>query len=205
MFVATTRRPTDERRGELTDAALRIIATRGIAELTTRALAEEVGLTSGAMFRHFPSLDALLDAVVHRVEGVLDATFPPEDLPPLERLERFVDARSTAVGANLGIMRLVLSEQFALSLPHDGSRRLSACVAKTKRFLGGCIAEGQADGTIRDDVPAPALGAIVMGATQALALGSHAPAAATTIRRGLVTLLRPAEAAAARAPGKDKR
>ena len=87
----------------------------------------------------------------------------------------------------------------------NSARRLSACVAKTKRFLGGCIAEGQADGTIRDDVPAPALGAIVMGATQALALGNHAPAAATTIRRGLVTLLRPAEAPAARAPGKDKR
>lgn len=200
--MPTERRPTEERRGELTDAALRIIATRGISALTTRALAKEVGLTSGALFRHFRSLDALLDAVVERVELVLDGTFPPADLPPLERLERFVDARSAAVGAQLGIMRLVLSEQFALSLPRGGSRRLASCVEKTKRFIGACIEEGQADGSIRADVGAAALTTIVIGTTQALALANHAPPIASTIRQGLVTLLRASAATGSRAPGK---
>ena len=96
------RRPTEVRKVELTDAALHVIATRGIAALTTRSLAEHVGLSSGAIFRHFATLDALLDAVVARVEAELDATYPSKELPPLERLERFVEARSATVGNHTG-------------------------------------------------------------------------------------------------------
>ena len=55
----------------MTDAALHIIATRGIAALTTRSLADEVGLTSGAIFKHFQSLDVLLEAVVARANRPL--------------------------------------------------------------------------------------------------------------------------------------
>ena len=114
------RRTSLDRQVELTDAALHIIATKGIAALSTRSLAAQVGLSSGAIFRHFASLEALLDAVVTRVEAVLESTYPPSTLPPVERLERFVEARSTAVGNQLGILRLVLSEQFLLALPQSG-------------------------------------------------------------------------------------
>lgn len=106
-----SRADTDQRQLELAAAALQIIATRGITALTTRVLAEQMGLTSGAIFRHFASLDA----VVRRVETVLDSTFPSDDTSgALERLERFIDARTTAAGERVGILRLVLSEQFQL-------------------------------------------------------------------------------------------
>jgi AcrR family transcriptional regulator len=66
----STRRASPVRQTELVDAALQIIATQGIAALSTRSLATAVGLSSGAIFRHFASLAALLDAVVARVEVV---------------------------------------------------------------------------------------------------------------------------------------
>jgi AcrR family transcriptional regulator len=178
------------------DAALHLIATRGIAGLTTRALAEQVGLTTGAIFRHFPTIDALLEGVAARVEVVLDATYPPGELPPLERLTRFVEARSETVGKNAGIVRLVLSEQFLLALPPAASERLSQCVARTRRFILACILEAQRDGTIRDDVDATALATIVMGTTQVLALaGSRRHGGGSTTQRratrdALVVLLR---------------
>jgi AcrR family transcriptional regulator len=143
--MAEFRRSSEVRQLELTDAALHIIATRGITALSTRSLAEQVGLSSGAIFRHFASLDALLDAVVARVEAVLDSTYPPRELPARERLQRFVEARSAAVGDQVGILRLVLSEQFLLALPKDGSARLSSCVQKTRNFVRTCLREGQAD------------------------------------------------------------
>jgi AcrR family transcriptional regulator len=164
------RRASEDRQVELTDAALRIIATKGIAALTTRSLADEVGLSSGAIFRHFASLEALLDAVVARVEAVLDSTYPPPTLPPVERLERFIEARSTAVGSQLGILRLVLSEQFLLALPKRGSARLSACVQKTRGFVLDCVRQGQDSGALRGDLPAETLAPIVMGTVQMLAL-----------------------------------
>jgi AcrR family transcriptional regulator len=188
------RRASEVRQVELTDAALRIIATKGIAALSTRSLAEEIGLSTGAIFRHFASLDALLGAVVERVEAVLEATYPPPTLPPVARLERFVEARSAAVGDQLGILRLVLSDQFLLALPKGGSARLSACVGKTREFVLACVREGQAGGDLRSDLSAETLAPIVMGTVQMLALsplkGRQRDAEGRAVLGSLLTLLR---------------
>jgi len=193
--MAERRRSSEVRQVELTDAALHIIATKGIAALSTRSLAEHVGLTSGAIFRHFPSIEALLDAVVARVDAVLESTYPPSDLPPRERLERFVAARSAAMGSQVGIVRLVLSEQFSLALPEGGAARLTACVHKTRDFLRQCIREGQTTGEIRKDLDADALAVVVMGTTQLLAVSAatlrQRASEAQAVRDALSALLRP--------------
>jgi AcrR family transcriptional regulator len=178
----------------MTDAALRIIAERGIAAVSTRTLAAEVGLTSGALFRHFPSLDAVLDSVVSRVEAVLENTYPPADLPPAERLARFVEARSTAVGERIGILRLMHSDQFRLALPADGAARLATCVRRTRAFVTECLAEGQAAGVFRRDAPPEALTALVVGTVQVLAQGHSAPpftVDAPAVRAALALVLAP--------------
>jgi len=201
------RRASEVRQVELVDAALHIIATRGIAELTTRSLALHVGLSSGAIFRHFASIEALLDAVVSRVEAVLESTYPPATLPPLERLERFVEARSTTVGNQLGILRLVLSEQFVLALPKGGSERLAACRRKTLAFVRRCLEEGQSNGEVRTDVEAIPLSIIVMGTIQALALSTTAPRVhevqSREVRTTIVHLIRAHEPA--KKPDSDSR
>jgi AcrR family transcriptional regulator len=192
--MPTTRLPTHDRQAELVDAALRIIATRGIAALTTRELAAEVGLSSGAIFKHFASLQDLLEAVVARVEEVLDSTYPARDLPPAVRLAQFVEARSTAVGRQLGILRLVLSDQFHLALPKGGSTRLARCVQRTRTFIVECLQEAQRTGDIRTDLAAEALAPIVMGTVQMLALSSKSARArdeeAAIVLSSLLALLR---------------
>jgi AcrR family transcriptional regulator len=166
------RRTSEDRQAELTSAALHIIATRGITALSTRTLAAEVGLSTGAIFKHFASLEALLDAVVARVEAALESTYPAPELPPVERLERFLEARSTVVGKQPGILRLVLSEQFLLALPSSGSARLAACVRKTRAFVLACVREAQSAGELRADLPAETLAPIIMGTVQMLALSA---------------------------------
>lgn len=194
-----SRRTSEVRQVELIDAALRVIATRGVAALTTRTLAEQVGLSSGAIFRHFASLDALLDAVVTRVENVLEATYPPADLPALERLDRFVEARSAAVGGRVGILQLVQSEQFHLALPAPAAARLAACVQRSRRFVVECVRDGQRTGEIRADLDAAALAAVIMGTTALVARATANPRRGAVdsraVRDTLFALLRPAAGA----------
>lgn len=207
--MAHSRQPKEIRQGELTDAALHIIATRGIAALNTRSLASAVGLSSGAIFRHFASLDALLDAVVTRAESVLESTYPAATLPPLERLEQFIVARSSAVGNQLGILRLVLSEQFLLALPEGASKRLAACVRKTRAFVLASLREAQDDGTCRADLPAETLAPIVMGTAQMLALSrqqaDRREAETRAVVCSLFTLLRPPPLPSAPAPSPTRK
>lgn len=196
--MAELRLSSELRQMELVDAALHIIATEGITALSTRSLAEHVGLTTGAIFRHFASLEALLDAVVARVEAVLEASYPPASLPPLERLERFMETRSSAVGNQLGILRLFVSEQFSLALPEHSRERLAACVKKSRAFVVGCLREAQSTGEVRADLDADVLAPIVMGTMQMLAVArgstTHRVADPRRVRDGLLTLLRPAAA-----------
>lgn len=192
--MAEARRSSEVRQVELIDAALHIIATRGIAALSTRSLADAVGLSTGAIFRHFTSLDALLEAVVTRVEAVLESTYPDRELPAHERLERFVEARSTAVGSQVGILRLLLSDQFRLALPRGGAARLGACVGRSRDFVLVCIREGQEEGDIRGDIDADALAVVVIGTIQMLAISTSHPqhrGPSAPVRKALATLLAP--------------
>ena len=176
----TTRKPTEVRRPEIADAALRVVATRGIAALSTRVLAEAVGLTTGALFKHFPSRDALLLGMAERVHELLQATYPDAALPPRERLHRLADARLTLVSGSAGVLTLVLSEQFALALPDDAVRVLREAIGQTHAFVTRAVRDGQADGSIRADVPAEALALLFMGALQMTALARRTGAVAVT-------------------------
>jgi len=186
------------KRAEIADAALRIIETRGIAALTTSALAGELGVSSGAPFRHFANREEILEAVVRRVEELILATFPPETDPPLERLQALLRARARVVGGHRGIGRLMFSEQFALALPEAAAARLRSLVVRTRVFLLTALEEGQREGALRGDLAAEALLPVVFGMlmhlvyTQAAGQGRAGDAAAACTT--LLALLQPPSA-----------
>lgn len=206
--MTLARRKTDIRKSELVRAALELISSRGIRALTTRSLAERVGLSTGAIFKHFASLDALLEGVVEHVAQILGSTFPDPAVEPMARLEQFVARRCEAVGNQIGILRLVVSEQFMLALPERSAATLAGCVEETRRFITQCIEEGQATGSIRSDLRASAMTAIVMGTIQVLALSRAQPrkrsAESKAVRSTLTAILRPQGVSAA-LPGNPKR
>jgi AcrR family transcriptional regulator len=174
------RKTTDVRRIEIADAALSVVATRGIATLSTRVLADAVGLTTGALFKHFPTRDAMLLGMAERVSDLLQATYPDEALPPRERIDQLAQARLTLVSGSAGVLTLVLSEQFALALPDDALRVLREAIGKTHTFVTRAIRDGQADGSIRADVSAEALALLFMGALQMTALARRTGAVSGT-------------------------
>ncbi len=82
-MVSHTRKPSKERQREIVLAVLRIIGGRGISSLTTATIAAEIGVTSGALFRHYDSLDDIFRAVLHYAQTTIETTFPDPTLPPM--------------------------------------------------------------------------------------------------------------------------
>lgn len=74
---AATRRPgrppgkrdAQARRERLVQAAIRLIGSQGLAAASTRAIAEEAGMTQAMLHYSFPGKQALLDAVLERVHA----------------------------------------------------------------------------------------------------------------------------------------
>src|SRR5690606_35351350 len=50
----------------LLDAAGRVVASQGIANLTLESVAAEAGVSKGGLLHHFPSKDRLVEAMVQR-------------------------------------------------------------------------------------------------------------------------------------------
>lgn len=175
-MASTGRRSHEERRREIADAALRIIATRGITELTIAALASELHLTGGALYRHFASTDEILVAVAARAVELVDATLPPDDLDPFAWLERFVESRAKTVGGHPGLARLLISDQLAMALPPAAIELVQGAVRRTFASIERALRRAQESGVVRDDLDARDLVPIVAGTVQLLALaraGAH--------------------------------
>ena len=189
--------PLTPKQTEIADAALKIIGERGIVALTTASLAQELGVSSGAPFRHFESRDEILEAATQRVADMVADTYPKTLLPPLERLQALFLARVQTVGQQVGVARFIFSEQVALALPPAAAERMLDLVRGTRAFVLKALEEGIERGEIRKDLPPKALLPIVLGSLQHLVFLNALPSElgkvpkATEVFASLACLLAP--------------
>ena len=91
--MTITRIPALERRSSLVDAALRVVAERGVAQATTRAIVAEAGMSLASFHYAFASRDELMAELIRRVvaqEGAAILPDPAEQTgpAPLRRILR---------------------------------------------------------------------------------------------------------------------
>jgi len=77
-------------RNRILAEAQALTAADGLAALSTRRLAERLGVEAMSIYHHFPSKHHLLDAMVDA--AIASIEMPPSMLPPLERLRAAMHA-----------------------------------------------------------------------------------------------------------------
>jgi TetR/AcrR family tetracycline transcriptional repressor len=65
------------RRADVVEGALELLDVEGLDGLTMRKLSAALNVQGGALYRHFPSKEALLDAMAERLLGGVGAPLPP--------------------------------------------------------------------------------------------------------------------------------
>jgi len=180
----STRKSSAERREQIAQTVLRMIGEQGISAFTTTALAREVGVTSGALFRHFDTRDEMLRESVRYATEMIDATFPDNALSPGDRLMAFARNRVHLLQSEPGIVWLLTSEQARLALTGDAVELLEKRVKRSRQFVLDAIREGVTEGSIRDDINPDVLLVLVIGTIHALQgrAGTHKAAATARSR-----------------------
>jgi AcrR family transcriptional regulator len=104
-----TRLSPEQRRSQLLDLGVRLLATRSVDELSIDLLAEEAGISRGLLYHYFGNKHDFHEAVVRRAaDDLIAQTAPPVDGAPLERLLTSVTAYLDYVEANYeGYLSLV--------------------------------------------------------------------------------------------------
>lgn len=128
----TTRTPLD--RDRILEVAIRLLDEGGLRALSARSIAKSLDVTAMALYRHFPSIEAILGAVFDRVVG--DAAITDHDEPEIEawlhttfvRIHKAMAKHAALVGvlgteATFGPNALTVVEQSLARLSAHGVQR----------------------------------------------------------------------------------
>ncbi len=172
-----------ERQTQIVDVAMRIIATKGARRFTAQLLATEIGVTAGAIYRHFESMEAIVDAVVERMGAILFEGFPPEASDPIERLGLFFRRRTRTILANPHLSRMLLSDHLSQAAGPGQAERLETFKRRSQTFVIGCLREAAQDGALKRGVSPEAGAVIVLGSVLYLSHSSARVASEDRIER----------------------
>jgi AcrR family transcriptional regulator len=147
-----TRLTPDQRRTQLLDLGVSLLATRSLDELTIDVLAEEAGISRGLLYHYFGNKHDFREAVVRRaVADLVEQTAPPAGGEPLERLLASVAAYVDYVETNYqGYVSIVRGAA-------GGNDTLRRVYEETRDALTDRIFTEDAQGEIIPDTPAARL------------------------------------------------
>lgn len=190
--------PADARRAATVEAVVALAAEQNPNDITTAAIATRMNLTQGALFRHFPNKDAILEAamswVSERLLARVDKAAEGAE-SPAAALEAMFMAHIDFVSRHPGVPRMLFGE-----LQRSGKtlakKMVQTLVRRYRERLNGLLEAGKAQGEFDAGLDVDAAAVLFIGVIQGLVLQSllagrvgqirrDAPAAFAIYRRGL--------------------
>jgi len=146
--------PPTPRQAEILDCAAELVAESGLAQLTMKRLAERVGFTEPAIYRHYPGKSALLAAMIERLGRrlleTIEAIAGDRALAPQERLLAMVRHHVALLRATRGLPILILAEGLAAG-DRELMERVGGVLQRYLALLGGVLAELGLDAGVPPD------------------------------------------------------
>lgn len=170
-----TKQKTEDRQLALVAAALQLAAQKSPAQITTGALAAAVGITQGAVFKHFESKEAIWLAVMQWVHAELMTQLQAAAQAPLDQGQTLAAMRAVFmahvqfVQAQPGVPRLVFQE-----LQHPQPSPLKASVQQLmvnyRQLVHGLLLQAQARKQLAKNMDLNAATVLFVGAIQGLVM-----------------------------------
>jgi AcrR family transcriptional regulator len=152
------RLPPEERRGQIVQAVLDVVAEYGVPEATIARIAKAAEVSEGTLYVYFASrkemLLAALESILAEMYQLIDGT---DGVDAMSRLRKIGAAHSEQMRAERGLMAYPWFE-FIAAGPQIGIRDAVADTHKAAyQRLRKIIEDGKAKGSIRADVDADRL------------------------------------------------
>ena len=209
----TIKRPkqaTQVRQAGLVEAALLLAAQRNPAGITTGDLAQAVGITQGAVFRHFPSKEAIwlavlawaTDTLVARLQAAAASEMARADAArPLVALQAVFIAHVDFVVSHPGVPRVVFQE---LQHPQETALKMAVrtLMQRHRALVLELLHSAQEQNLLAPQTDLPSAAVLFLGSVQGLVMQSlvsgqvgailaQAPAVFTIYLRGITGQVNP--------------
>ncbi len=161
---------TTMRQKQIVAAARKVIIKYGSEHVTVRRIAKEVGVSEGAIYRHFKSKKDVLSLLIDDIENTL---LPEVELGSvgrpytLEMVERVIKSHMSRIVERRGMSFQVIAE--IVSLGDKGlNRKVYSLIGKYTGSIRDIFAEAVKVGAIRRDIDLEAAATLFFGMTQGL-------------------------------------
>ncbi len=159
---------TEVRQEQIVEAAMNLIASRGLKGLSMAALANRIGLVPSAIYRHFKSkndiVDMILDFIQERLLTNIRITCK-ETSEPMERLQRILKRHVETLRKNRAIPRIIFTEDIFSGNPKRRTK-VYRIVSGYLEDLNKIIQDGQEKGQIRSDMDSKTVALMFLGMIQ---------------------------------------
>jgi AcrR family transcriptional regulator len=165
--------PAAERRSLAVQALLELAADTAPDQISTAAIAVRMGTSHAALFRHFPSRDALWAESVRWATGQLDQRFKAlaeqGGMDPLLEVERMLLLNADFVGQYPGLLRMFFAE---VQRPQASPARqeCQAFMARYRQRLITLLNAAAEQSSLRSPLPPSALANVLLACCEGLML-----------------------------------
>lgn len=177
--------PAETRRAVTVEAVIELAAERDPGEITTAAIASHMKLTQGALFRHFPSKDAIWEAVMEWVAERLLARVDraaAQAASPVAALQAIFLAHADFVAEHPGVPRMLFGElQRAEATP--AKRLARTLLERYGERIRARLEAGKAAGEVSAALDIDAAVTLFVGTLQGLIMQSMLAGELARIRR----------------------
>ncbi|HRH29403.1 MAG TPA: TetR/AcrR family transcriptional regulator [Aquabacterium sp.] len=185
MNTPTKHLPADERRAATVESVVALAASCNPSDITTAAIAEHMQVTQGALFRHFPSKDAIWEAtmgwVAERLLSRIDRA-AKGIASPLAAMEAMFMSHVEFVVAHPGVPRMMFGELQRAELT-PAKRVAQTLIQRYGERLHGLMAQAKACGELPPELDNEAAAILFIGTIQGLVMQSLLAGDVTRIRR----------------------
>lgn len=174
LDIPTKHLPADERKAVTVEAVIALAGIHNPGDITTSAIAKHMNLTQGALFRHFPSKEAIWQSVMewvaeHLLKRIDRAS---EDITsPLVAMQAMFMSHIQFVVEHPGVPRMMFGElQRAESTP--AKKMAQTLILSYAERVRSKIELGKKMGEIASDVDTRAAAILFIGTIQGLIMQS---------------------------------
>ena len=185
LNTPTKHLPADERRAATVESVVALAASCNPSVITTAAIAVHMQVTQGALFRHFPSKDAIWEAtmgwVAERLLSRIDRA-AKGIASPLAAMEAMFMSHVEFVVAHPGVPRMMFGELQRAELT-PAKRMAQTLIQRYGERLHGLMAQAKACGELPPELDNEAAATLFIGTIQGLVMQSLLAGDVTRIRR----------------------
>lgn len=135
---------TEERKIQISEVALKIIANDGLKKMTASVIANELGISDSTIFKHFKNKEEILKAAIDRFEYLLNSCYPTQDeKDPIEKLGKFLINRMEMVKKHPEIIKLVFNERLTEAEGEESKARVEKVVSDSVEFITDCLKQAK--------------------------------------------------------------